>query len=63
MDVILDLTAHGCPLSREELAFYYSKGLVYTMGEEELRGLRLFYQMLADAGMIAKAPALEFFKL
>ena len=50
-------------LSREELAFYYSKGLVYTLGEEEQRGLSLFYQMLADAGMIAKAPALEFFKL
>ena len=63
MDVILDLTAHGCPLSREELAFYYSKGLVYTLGKEEQRGLSLFYQMLADAGMIAKAPALEFFRL
>ena len=33
------------------------------LGEEEQQGLSLFYQMLADAGMIAKAPALEFFKL
>lgn len=63
MDVILDLTAHGCPLSREELAFYYSKGLVYTLGADEQRGLSLFYQMLADAGMIARAPALDFFKM
>lgn len=63
MDVILDLTAHGCPLSREELAFYYSKGLVYSLGEEEQRGLRLFYQKLAEADMIPAAPQLDFFRM
>ena len=63
MNVILDLTAHGCPLSREELAFYYSKGLVYTLRGEELDGLRLFYDKLAAAGMIEKAPPLRFFKM
>ena len=63
MDVILDLTAHGCPLSREELAFYYSKGLVYTLRDEEQLGLKLFYKKLADAGMIAKAPPLDFFSM
>lgn len=63
MDVILDLTVHGCPLSRQELAFYYSKGLVYSLGDEEQEGLRLFYEKLTAAGMISAAPPLEFFRL
>ena len=62
MDVILDLTAHGCPLSREELDFYYRKGLVYSLGKEELQGLRLFYNKLAQAGLIPAVPPLEFFR-
>ncbi|MDR2056318.1 MAG: menaquinone biosynthesis protein [Desulfovibrio sp.] len=61
MDVILDLTAHGCPLSREELRVYYRDGLVYSLGEGELQGLRLFYDRLAQAGMIPWAPELHFF--
>lgn len=63
MDVILDLTAYGCPLSREELAFYYTRGLTYRLGEEELRGLSLFYEKLAAARMIPAAPGLDFFSL
>ena len=63
MDVILDLTGHGCPLSREELAFYYREGLVYSLGEEELRGLGLFYEKLACAGLIGAVPPLRFFSL
>lgn len=31
MDVILDLTGLGCPLSREELRIYYRDGLVYSL--------------------------------
>ncbi|WP_165076629.1 MULTISPECIES: menaquinone biosynthesis protein [unclassified Desulfovibrio] len=63
MDVILDLTGHGCPLSREDLAFYYREGLVYSLGAEELRGLNLFYEKLAAAGIIAAVPPLRFFSL
>jgi len=62
MDVILDLTGHGCPLSREELRCYYRDGLVYSLGKEELRGLEHFYQKLAAAGMIPAAPPLEFYR-
>ena len=63
MDVILDLTGHGCPLSREDLAFYYREGLVYSLGAEELRGLRLFYEKLAAAGLIPAVPPMRFFAL
>lgn len=62
MDVILDLTAHGCPLSREELYRYYTEGLVYTLRNEEIAGLRLFYSKLAKAGLIETEPTLDFYR-
>ncbi len=62
MDVILDLTYHGCPLSRQELATYYTDGLLYTLQGEELRGLELFFNKLVDAGMIDKVPPLHFYE-
>lgn len=61
MDVILDLTAHGCPLNRDELYRYYTEGLVYTLRNEELDGLRLFYEKLASAGFIKNVPKLVFY--
>ncbi len=61
MDVILDLTQHGCPLSREELSTYYHEGLLYTLRGDELQGLQLFYDKLAEKGRIKRSPALEFY--
>lgn len=61
MDIILDLTAHGCPLSRGELEVYYTKGLTYSLGAGELAGLELFYEKLAEAGMIPAVPPLCFY--
>ena len=62
MDVILDLTLHGCPLSRQELEHYYRDGLLFTLRGQEVDGLNLFYSKLAAAGMIERAPALEFYQ-
>lgn len=62
MEIILDLTGHGCPLSRDELRRYYNEGLLYSLGEEELRGLTRFYEKLADAGLLAQAPKLRFYE-
>lgn len=63
LDVILDLTGHGCPLSREELAVYYRQGLVFSLGEDELQGLKLFYEKLAAANLITSVPPLRFFTM
>jgi chorismate dehydratase len=63
LDVILDLTAHGCALSRNELNTYYREGLVYTLGAEEKKGLLLFYSKLAQAGIIPGVPPLDFFRM
>jgi chorismate dehydratase len=60
MDAILDLTGHGCPLTREELVQYYA-GLVYHMRDRELEGLKLFYVRLHEAGLLDAVPTLEFF--
>jgi chorismate dehydratase len=60
MDAIVDMTLHGCPLTREELIRYYA-GLVYHMREQELEGLKLFYVRLHEAGLLDAVPALEFF--
>ncbi len=62
MDIILDLTTYGCPLSREELYTYYHEGLLYTLRNEEIQGLKLFYAKLAEAGMIKKEPELNFYE-
>ncbi len=61
LDIILDLTAHGCPLSREELERYYREGLLYTLQEEEQKGLLLFYEKLAQSGVIKAVPELCFY--
>lgn len=61
MDVVLDLTGLGCPLSREELRDYYQNGLFFTLRDDELAGLELFYARLKDAGMIEKVPQLRFY--
>ncbi len=62
MDVILDLTKYGCPLSREELSTYYREGLLYTLRGEELQGLQLFYAKLYEEGFIESVPTLDFYK-
>ncbi len=61
MDVILDITQHGCPVSREELSTYYHEGLLYTLQGDEIEGLRLFYDKLAEEKVISASPALEFY--
>lgn len=61
LDAIIDLTSYGCPLTKEELRIYYTRGLTYNLGETELEGLRLFYEKLADAGIINDAPRLRFY--
>lgn len=61
LDVILDLTAHGCPLGRNELRVYYRDGLVYTLGKREQEGLTLFYAKVLEAGIIDSMPELRFY--
>lgn len=61
MDVILDLTGHGCPLSRDELRDYYENGLFYTLRPKEQAGLEFFYEKLEKSGLIPHKPPLRFY--
>lgn len=62
LDIIVELTGYGCPLSREELKTYYNKGLLYSLGEEETEGMLLFYRKLLETGLIDRVPELRFYR-
>lgn len=56
------VAARDSILTEPEMRSYFD-GLVYDLGPEELDGLRLFFNMLAGAGVIDTAPRLEFLPL
>lgn len=62
IEIIMDLTAHGCPLSRNDLYRYYTEGLVYNLQNGGLDGLRLFYDKLEKARIIPCVPEIEFYR-
>lgn len=62
LDRISAVAAPSSILTEEEMRSYFD-GLVYDLGEEELAGLRHFYERLAVAGVIPAVPELCFLPL
>ncbi|HWR03649.1 MAG TPA: menaquinone biosynthesis protein [Humidesulfovibrio sp.] len=62
LDRISAVAAPSSILTEAEMRSYFD-GLVYDLGEEELSGLRLFYERLAGAGVIPAVPELCFLPL
>ena len=62
MDEIAALAAGQASMDEAAMRAYF-EGLVYDLGPEELAGLKLFYKMLAAAGVIDSEPELEFLPL
>lgn len=62
LETISGVAAQGSILNVEEMRSYFA-GLVYDLGEEELLGLRTFYERLAGAGVIPSVPELRFLSL
>lgn len=62
LEAISAVAAPNSILTEQEMRSYFD-GLVYDLGPEELTGLRLFYELLAEAGAINAAPRLEFLPL
>lgn len=56
------LTAENSMLNAEETDSYY-EGLVYDLGEEEIKGLKTFGSHLVDIGELSSMPELDFFKI
>lgn len=53
------LASEGSCLNDTEMCSYFN-GLVYDLGENEIKGLELFYKHLARNGFIKAAPPLHF---
>lgn len=53
------LAAEGSSLDRVEMCSYFN-GLSYDLGEAEQAGLQLFYERLAEAGLLPDVPKLDF---
>jgi len=62
LDRISAVAAPSSILTEAEMRSYFA-GLVYDLGEEELAGLRLFYERLTEAGVIPTVPELCFLPL
>ncbi|MCR5812902.1 MAG: menaquinone biosynthesis protein [Desulfovibrio sp.] len=61
LDLCLPAVRQKTPLSPEELLFYYSHALCFSLGAGEQQGLRLFYEKSAQAGLLEEVPPLAFF--
>lgn len=62
LGAISAVAAENSILTEQEMRSYFD-GLVYDLGTEELAGLKLFYKMLAEAGVIMSLPELTFLPL
>ncbi|MCJ2163083.1 MULTISPECIES: menaquinone biosynthesis protein [unclassified Pseudodesulfovibrio] len=59
MSEVCVMAAEESCLNDEEMCSYFD-GLVYDFGEEEQRGLKVFYENLLESGLIKQVPRLEF---
>ena len=62
MHSMCTLAAQDSCLNDDEMCSYFD-GLVYAFGEEERKGLELFYAHLATNGIIKAPPKMEFIPL
>ena len=61
LDLCIDSVEKCTPLDRAALKIYYQQALNYKLGPEELKGLQLFYQKIANHGFISEVPELNFY--
>ncbi|NDV17922.1 hypothetical protein GO013_00625 [Pseudodesulfovibrio sp. JC047] len=59
IEQMCQLAANESCLSTEEMRSYFD-GLVYDLGEEERKGLTLFYKHLKNTGLIESTPEIAF---
>ena len=60
IDDIADSYAERLGLSRESIIAYLTKNISYDLDEESLRGLRTYYELARDCGLIEEVRELEF---
>ena len=57
---IADMYSRSLGLRREELIYYLTENISYDLDEESIRGLRLYYELAAESGLIEQAREVEF---
>jgi chorismate dehydratase len=57
---IADMYSKSLGLKREELISYLTENISYDLDEESIRGLRLYYELAAESGLIERAREVEF---
>lgn len=57
---IADMYSKSLGLPREELIYYLTENISYDLDEESLAGLRLYYELAAESGLIERAREVEF---
>src|SRR5262249_28807473 len=45
--------ASGCGLTPDELKVYLTRNIDYTLDEENVKGLRLFYKLARELGLVS----------
>lgn len=60
MDEIAPKYAPALGLATEEVKIYLTENIDYTLDEQNLKGLRLFYHLAREAGLIPEERSLEF---
>ena len=61
IDTVIQDVLGKTPLSKEELLFYYTHALTYSLGEAQQEGLTYFYALCAEEDLIPEKPKLTFF--
>jgi chorismate dehydratase len=60
VEEIADIYSGRLELPREELIYYLTKNISYDLDEESLEGLRLYYTLAAECGLIERVKDIEF---
>jgi chorismate dehydratase len=59
---IADMYSKSLGLRREDLISYLTENISYDLDEESLAGLKLYYELAVESGLIERAREVEFWE-
>ena len=57
---LADIYSKTLGLAREDLFSYLTEAISYDLDEESIKGLRLYYELASEAGLIQESRDLRF---
>lgn len=61
LDAIAEISDDVQWMGRDRLIAYWRENISYDLGEEHVKGLKLFYRYCSDLGLLPSEPVLHFF--